>query len=79
MQKQRQLISEVKLRIRGIGKQIADLKREKYILEQLIMQDAYITAQRKKNLNLKLITRLKHGQGHKNNLLKAAINGIRDN
>ena len=79
MRKQRQLISEVKLRIRGIGKQIADLRCEKYILEQFIMQDAYITAQRKKNLNQKLTNRLKKGQGHKNSLLKAAINGIRDN
>lgn len=47
MQKQRQLVSEAKLRIRGIHKLMADLKRERYCLERFIMQDEYITATRK--------------------------------
>lgn len=70
MQKQRQLISEAKLRIRGIGKQIADLKREKYCIEQFIMQDEYISATRKNNLTKKWTDKLKHGQKHKKNVLK---------
>jgi hypothetical protein len=73
MQKQRQLVSEAKLRIRGIGKQIADLKREKYCIEQFIMQDEYITTTRKNNLNKGLATKLKHGQRHKKNMLKALM------
>jgi hypothetical protein len=73
MQKQRQLVSEAKLRIRGIGKQIADLKREKYYIEQFIMQDEYITATRKNNLNKGLATKLKYGQKHKKDILKAVM------
>ena len=73
MQKQRQLISEAKLRIRGIGKQIADLKREQYCIEQFIMQDEYISATRKNNLTKKWTTKLKHGQKHKKNVLKALM------
>ena len=74
MQKQRQLVSEAKLRIRGIGKQIADLKREQHCLEQFIMNDEYITATRKNNLTKKWTTKLKRGQSHKKSKLKAAIN-----
>ena len=73
MQKQRQLISEAKLRIRGIGKLMADLKREQYCLEQFIMNDEYITATRKNNLTKKWITKLEHGQKHKKNVLKALM------
>ena len=73
MQKQRQLISECKLKIRGIGKQIADLKREQYCLEQFIMQDEYISATRKNNLNKELAKKLKHGQKHKKNVLKGLM------
>ena len=70
-QKQRQLISECKLKIRGIHKQIADLKREQYFLEQFIMNDEYITEVRKNNLTKKWTTKLEHGQKHKKNMLKA--------
>ena len=73
MQKQRQLVSEAKLRIRGIHKQITDLKRERYCLEQFIMNDEYITAARKNNLTKKWTTKLKHGQKHKKNVLKAVM------
>ena len=73
MQKQRQLVSEAKLRIRSIHKQIADLKREKNILEQFIMNDEYITEVRKNNLTKKRTTKLEHGQKHKKNVLKAVM------
>jgi len=73
MQKQRQLVSEAKLRIRGIHKLMADLKREKDILEQFIMNDEYITEVRKNNLTKKWATKLKHGQKHKKNALKSIM------
>ena len=73
MQKQRILISECKLKIRGIGKEIADLKRDKYCLEQFIAQDAYIIAARANNLTNKWKDKLKHGQKHKKNMLKALM------
>jgi len=62
---------EAYLPLRGIGKLMADLKREQYCLEQFIMNDEYITAARKNNLTKKWITKLKHGQKHKKNVLKA--------
>ena len=85
MQPQKQVISEIKLRIRGIGKQIADLeqqivdlKRERYFFEQVIVQDKRIQAVRKSNLTKKWMKKLKHGQRHKTNILKAAMGGVRD-
>jgi len=81
MQKQRLPISEVKLHIRGLGKiiadlekQIADLKREMYLFEQIIIRDKYIQAARKSKLTQKWTTKLKCGQSHKKSKLKAAIN-----
>ena len=73
MQKQRQLISEAKLRIRGIGKEIADLKKERYCLELLILRDEYINSKRKKNLTKKTLKKLKHGQRNKKDMLKAIM------
>jgi len=78
VQKQRQLISEAKMRIRGIGKLMADLKREQHCLEQFITNDEYISATRKNNLANKWMKKLKHGQQHKTNMLKAAMGGVRD-
>ena len=85
MQTPKSVISEIKLRIRGIGKQIADLekqiadlKREIYFFEQVIVRDKYVHAARKSDLTKKWMKKLKHGQQHKTNMLKAAMGGVRD-
>ena len=78
MRKQRQLISEAKLRIRGIGKEIADLGREMYCLELLIARDEYISDTRKQNLSKSTMKRLKHGQRNKKSKLKAAMGAVRE-
>ena len=80
MQKQQPRISEVKLHIRGLGKiiadlehQISDLKREMYFFEQLVVRDKCVQAARKNNLTNKWTDKLKHGQKHKKNVLKALM------
>ena len=85
MQTPKSVISEIKLRIRGIGKQIADLEqqivdleRERYFFEQIIVQEKYIAVARKSDLTKKWMKKLKHGQQHKTNMLKAAMGGVRD-
>ena len=75
--KQRQLISESKLRVRGIAKEMADLKRERFTLEQFIMQAEHIARVWKQNNNKKIKAKLKHGQENKKDMLKAALGGIR--
>lgn len=78
MRNQRQLISEAKLRIRGIRKEISDLKRERCYLEEFIMNDECIAATRKSNLTERLANKRKYGQKHKKSKLKAALGGVRD-
>ena len=77
MQKQRQLVAEAKLRIRGIRKEIADLKREMYFLEQLIRNEEYIESIKKSNLTEKWKAKRKNGQRNKKDMLKAVIDGVR--
>jgi len=76
---QRKLINEAKLRVRGIGKEIADLRRERYILEQFIWQAEYIAGVRKQQRTDKWLSKIKHGQKHKRDKLKAALGGVRAN
>jgi len=71
--RQRQLISEAKLRIRGIGKEISDLKRERYYLEKFILNQEYISAVKASNLTTKTLVKLKRGQRNKKNMLKVAL------
>ena len=71
--RQRQLISEAKLRIRVIGKEITDLKQEMYSLEQFVLRCEYVTEIKKQNLNKGWKEKLKHGQKNKKNMLKAVL------
>ena len=75
--KQRKLINEAKLRVRGIGKEIADLRREKYTLEQFIRQAEYIAGVRKQQRTDKWKAKLQYGQKNKKDMLKAVIGGVR--
>ena len=79
MRKQRQLISEAKLRVRGIAKEIGDLERERYCLELLIARDEYISDTRKRNLTKQTMKKLEHGQRNKKSKLKAAMGAVRTN
>ena len=74
---QRKLINEAKLRVRGIGKEIADLRRERSTLERFIRQAEYIAEVRKQQRTDKWQAKLKHGQRNKRNMLKAVIGGVR--
>lgn len=74
--KQRQLISEAKLRIRGIGKEIADLVDERVCLKLLIAQDKYISDTYRKRLSHRMAQRVYEGKKKiKKDMLKAAIDG----
>ena len=74
---QRKLINEAKLRVRGIGKEIADLKRERYTLERFIRQAEYIAEVRKQQRTNKWQAKLKYGQQNKKDMLHSAIGGVR--
>jgi len=76
---QRKLINEAKLRVRGIGKQIADLRYEKRVLDQYIRQAEFIADIRKQQRTDKWMAKLKKGQKHKRykNILKATLDGVR--
>jgi len=76
---QRQLVSKAKFRIRVIGKEIADLKREKCALEGFVLNSELITRAVKNIPGQNALAKLKHGQSHKKSKLKAAINGVREN
>ena len=80
--KQRQLVSEAKLRIRRISKEITDLKREMYYLEQLILKNEYVSSVRKSDLTKTMAKRrqlaTKRGGKRTGSLLKAAVGGIRE-
>ena len=75
MLSQKSLISKAKLRIRGIEKEIADLKREKLYLDWLIENDKYLTGVKKEKVTNKWQAKLKHGQKNKKNMLKAVMGG----
>ena len=75
---QRKLINEAKLRVRGAGKEIADLRRERDTLERFIRQAEYIAAVRKQNRTEKWLGKRKHGQRNKKDMLKAVLGGVRD-
>ena len=81
--KQRQLVSEAKLRIRGIRKEIADLNHEIDSLQQFIMNDEYVASVRKSDLTKTMAKRRqlanKRGGKRTGSLLKAAIGGVREN
>ena len=65
---------EAYLPLRGIGKLMADLKREQYCLEQFIMNDEYITAARKNNLTEKWTKKLNDGQKRpRRNMVKSIM------
>ena len=72
---QKSLISEAKLRIRGIAKEIADLKREKLYLDCLIENDTYLTSVKQEKVSNNWQAKLKHGQRNKKNMLKAVMGG----
>ena len=74
---QRQFVSAAKLRVRGIGKEIRDLKRERFTLEQFIMQGEHIARVWKQDKNKNIKAKLKHGQENKKDKLKAALGGVR--
>ena len=74
---QRKLINEAKLRVRGIGKEIADLNNERYTLERFIRQAEYIAEVRKQQRTNKWQAKLKYGQQKKKDMLKAVIGGVR--
>ena len=74
---QRKLINEAKLRVRGIGKEIADLRHERYTLERFIRQAEYIAEVRKQQRTNKWQAKLKYGQQKKKDMLKAVIGGVR--
>ena len=78
MRNQRQLISEARLRVRGIGKEIADLEQERYCLELLIARDEYISDTRKRNLTKKIATKKAYGNKNKIDKLKAAMGAVRE-
>lgn len=73
MRNQRQLLSETKLRLRGIAKEIADLEKEAYCIELFIARCEYISDVRKKNLTKNTMKKLKHGQRNKKDMLKAVM------
>lgn len=75
----RQLISEAKLRVRGIGKEIADLKRELSCLEQFIENEEYVSAVNKSNKQKELAEKIQAGRKKRKILkLKAAMGGVRE-
>ena len=61
------------MRVRGIGKEIADLRRERYILEKFIRQAEYIAEARKQQRTDKWQAKLKAGQRNKKDMLKAVM------
>ena len=77
MQSQKSLISEAKLRIRGIAKEIADLKREQRYLEWLVENDEYLTAVKQQKVSRQWKSNLKRGQKKGTRLLKSALGGVR--
>lgn len=79
MGKQKQLLSETKLRLRGVRKEIADLEKERYCLELFIARCEYISDVRKQNLTKNTLKKLKRGQRSNKTMLKAAMGGIRSN
>ena len=77
MQSQKSLISECKLRVRGIAKEIADLKQEQRYLEWLIENDEYLTAIKQQKVSKQAKANLKRGQKRGVRLLKSALGGVR--
>ena len=83
MQTPKSVVSEIKLRIRGIGKQIADLEqqiadleRERYFFEQVIVQEKYIAAARKNDLTKKWMKKLSDGQKRPRRNMVKSIMGV---
>ena len=75
MSKQRKIISEGKLRIRGIHKEIADLKYERHCVECVIEQAELFIKTCESDLTKKWKKNLKRGQRNKNDyILKAIMN-----
>jgi len=72
---QRKLINEAKLRVRGIGKEMADLRYEKHTLEQYIRQAEFIADIRKQQRTDKWMAKLKKGQHKKNDYILKAVMG----
>jgi len=65
------------LRVRGIGKEMADLRYERRTLEQNIRQAEYIAEIRKHQRTDKWMAKLKNGQKNKTSMLNAALGGVR--
>ena len=70
---QRHLISEAKFLFRRKEKELYALKQEMYYIEQFILTNEYIISMREKNLTKNTLKKLKHGQKHKKDLLKAVM------
>jgi len=72
--KQRDLISGAKLVVRQKENELKKLKREMYFLEQLILNDGYISKQRTKRFSLKCVQKFeKSKKRKKHSMLKAVM------
>ena len=75
---QRHEINEAKALLEAKEDELVALKQLMHFIEQFILQEERISADREKNLTKKTMKKLKHGQRNKKDKLKAALGGIRD-
>ena len=71
---QRHEINEAKSLLQAKEDELIALKQEMYFIEQFILQEERISADRQNNLTKNTMQKLKHGQRNKKDVLKAIMN-----
>ena len=71
--KQRYLVTQARAMLKRKKRKLAKLKADVFCLEKFIYNSELNTAARKQNLSKGWQEKLKHGQKHKKNVLKAVM------